>query len=93
MIMGICGEAGELLDAIKKYTIYRGKLDRENVVEELGDLEFYMAGLRHHLGITRERCLRHNMDKLNVRYDVGTFTNEHATIRKDKNDPKNKVTN
>jgi hypothetical protein len=43
---GISGEAGELLDAIKKVMIYNKPLDRENVIEELGDLEWYMEGLR-----------------------------------------------
>jgi len=46
MSIGVSGEAGELIDAIKKYVIYRKPLDRENVIEELGDLEFYMEGLR-----------------------------------------------
>src|ERR1035437_131468 len=39
MVVGISGEAGELLDAIKKQVIYRKPLDRENVIEELGDIE------------------------------------------------------
>jgi hypothetical protein len=43
---GISGEAGELLDAVKKHIIYGKPLDRENVVEELGDLEFYLEDLR-----------------------------------------------
>lgn len=50
MAVGIAGEAGELLDQVKKATIYRKPLDRENVVEELGDLEFYMEGLRQQVG-------------------------------------------
>jgi len=54
MAVGISGEAGELLDAVKKAAIYRKPIDRENVIEEMGDLEFYMEGLRQGLGITRE---------------------------------------
>lgn len=44
MLIGIAGEAGELLDAVKKYAIYLKPLDRENVVEELGDINFYIRG-------------------------------------------------
>lgn len=83
MVMGICGEAGELLDAVKKHTIYRKPLDRENIVEELGDLEFYLSGLRQGLGITREETLEHNIKKLSVRYQ-GSFSNEKAQQRADK---------
>ena len=78
MAMGISGEAGELLDAIKKATIYKKTLDYANVVEELGDLEFYLEGLRSHLGITRAQTLEANIDKLQKRY--GEKYSDKATI-------------
>ena len=77
MAVGISGEAGELLDAIKKAVIYRKPLDRENVVEELGDLEFYLEGLRWGLGITREETIEANVSKLGKRYE-GFFYSDHA---------------
>src|SRR5690554_4006225 len=49
MTCGVSGEAGELLDAIKKHVFYRKPLDMENVIEELGDIEFYLEGLRQQL--------------------------------------------
>ena len=85
MVMGISGEAGELLDAIKKATIYRKEIDRENVVEELGDLEFYMEGLRQELGITREETIEANIEKLGKRYEGFKYSNEAAKNRADKN--------
>ena len=45
MSVGIVGEAGELLDAVKRITIYRKPADRDNLVEEMGDLEFYVTGM------------------------------------------------
>lgn len=84
MAVGIAGEAGELLDAIKKAAIYRKPIDRENVVEELGDLEFYMEGLRQGLGITREEVLAGNISKLSKRYSSGTYSDKHAQDRADK---------
>jgi NTP pyrophosphatase (non-canonical NTP hydrolase) len=81
----VCGEAGELFDAIKKPAIYaKGQIDRENVIEEMGDLEFYLAGLRLGLGITRSEVLQANMDKLQKRYHKGTYSNDQAQERADK---------
>lgn len=84
MIIGISGEAGELLDALKKHIIYERDLDRENVIEELGDIEFYLEGLRQSLGITREKCLEANITKLSTRYESLKYSNQQAQERKDK---------
>ena len=84
MTIGISGEAGELLDAIKKQVIYRKPLDMENVIEELGDLEFYMEGVRQGLGITREQCLEANIAKLGKRYEGLKYSDTAAQDRADK---------
>lgn len=84
MAVGVSGEAGELLDAVKKATIYQKPIDRENVVEELGDIEFYLEGLRQGLGITREETLDHNIAKLSKRYHGGSYSNQAAQERVDK---------
>lgn len=81
----IQGEAGELFDAIKKPVIYAtGEFDMANVLEELGDIEFYLQGLRSALGITRDDTLRANMQKLSKRYASGSYSNEQAQARADK---------
>lgn len=81
-------EAGEALGAIKKHIIYNKELDRENLVEELGDMEFALQGLRSSLGISREETLIHNLDKLltgtNARYKEGSYSDEQAHARADK---------
>lgn len=84
MAVGVSGEAGELLDAVKKAAIYQKPIDRENVIEELGDLEFYMEGLRASLGITREQTLEANIDKLGKRYHAGRYSDAQAQDRADK---------
>ncbi len=84
MIMGISGETGELLDAIKKSVIYRKPIDRENVIEELGDIEFYMEGLRQGLSITRKETLTHNVLKLSKRYKGMKYSDTSAKDRVDK---------
>lgn len=80
---GVASEAGELLDAIKKAAIYNKPLDRENVIEELGDLEFFMEGIRAQLKITREDTLRYNVQKLEKRYATG-YSDAAAQARADK---------
>ena len=82
--IGISSEAGELLDAVKKHTIYGKELDRENIIEELGDLEFYMEMLREQISITRDAVLVLNMHKLNRRYSGGKYEDSAAIARKDK---------
>lgn len=83
MAMGVSGEAGELLDAIKVHVMYNKPLDLENVREELGDLEFYMEGIRSALNIDRGDTIVENMEKLDKRYP-GKYTDEHAQQRLDK---------
>ena len=88
MAIGIAGEAGELLDAIKKYVIYNKPLDLVNVVEELGDLEFYMEGLRQGVDVPRQDVIEANVYKLalgpNARYKGGQYSDKAAQERQDK---------
>lgn len=82
--MGISGEAGELLDAIKKNWAYNKPLDMENVIEELGDMEFYMEALRIQLNITRQETIDANVKKLSRRYHEGKYSDTQAVNRADK---------
>lgn len=84
--VGIAGEAGELLDAVKKHWAYDKPIDRANMIEELGDLEFYMAALRMLIGASRTEVLSANAAKLSVRYASGSYSNEQAQARADKVD-------
>lgn len=84
MAIGVSGESGELLDAIKRCVIYRKELDKTNVIEELGDIEFYMEGLRQGLNLTREECLEANKEKLGKRYAQFQYSDHSAQTRADK---------
>lgn len=81
--IGISGEAGELLDAVKKHVIYNKDLDVDNVIEELGDLEFYIEALRQRIGVDRSVVLASNVSKLLKRYPTG-YTDQAAKDRADK---------
>ena len=82
--VGISGEAGELLDTIKKTWVYNKPLDRANVIEELGDLFFYTTWLMEFLGISKEEVLTANINKLAVRYPNLKYSDEAAQARADK---------
>lgn len=84
MVAGVSGEAGELLDAVKKHCIYQKKLDLVNVKEEIGDLMFYITGLLNDLGITLDECIDENRQKLEKRYSTLSYSNEQAITRADK---------
>ena len=77
----MAGEAGELIDAIKKPAIYNKPIDLANVLEEMGDLEFYLEGLRQALNITREQVLHANYSKLKVRYQGLVYSDQAAQQR------------
>lgn len=85
MAVGVAGEAGEVLDEIKKIVMYNRPVTTEKIVKELGDLEFYMEGLRQKLGITREETLIGNIEKLDGdRYKDG-YSDDAANARTDVN--------
>ena len=87
MVSALGGEVGELFDCIKKQVIYRKTMDTENALEELGDIEFYLEGIRQGLGFTREQCLEANIAKLGKRYEGLKYSDAAAQTRADKVEP------
>jgi len=81
--IGIAGEAGELLDAVRKHVFDGQPLDRENIIEELGDLCFYMEAAFQVLGVDRSYIEAMNQSKLSKRYEGG-YTDKAAQDRADK---------
>ena len=84
MVMGVAGEAGELLDAVKKAAVYRKPLDRENVLEECGDLLFYIQGILNYYDMTLDQVTELNRLKLSRRYSEGKYSDQQAQDRADK---------
>lgn len=81
--IGIAGESGELLDAVRKLFFEGQPLDRENVIEELGDLCFYLEAACQAIGVTREEIEELNTAKLSKRYEGG-YSDKAAIDRADK---------
>jgi len=83
--VGIAGEGGEVLDEIKKHCFTGKPFPREKILIEMGDVEFYLEGLRQALGVSRETVLGMNMQKLSGhggRYEHG-YSDEAAINRVD----------
>ena len=71
-VMGLCGEAGEAIDLVKKHLAQGHPLDREALIGELGDVAWYLAETAHALDSDLESVLRGNLEKLSRRYP-GSF--------------------
>lgn len=71
--LGLAGESGEAVDAIKKGYRHAGvdkdkPLDKDKVVHELGDAMWYLARLADKIGYTLEDVMALNRRKLEARY-------------------------
>lgn len=70
-ILGLCGEAGEMADLLKK-SLHQGHvLSRDDIVEELGDVLWYVAYTAKALGVFLDTVANHNLTKLRKRYPEG----------------------
>lgn len=67
-VMGLVTEAAECMDALKKAKIYGRELDTVNLVEEAGDIMWYLAILADELGVSFEDMWQKNIAKLRVRF-------------------------
>lgn len=80
--LGLAGESGEVADLIKKAEFQGHPLDEDKLVEELGDVLWYVALAAETLGVSLEDIMRRNIDKLWSRYPAG-FDPEHSLHRED----------
>ena len=67
--LGLCGEAGEVAEKIKKHM--RDGRSLVGVGLELGDVLWYISALADDLGITLEEVAQANIDKLASRMERG----------------------
>jgi NTP pyrophosphatase (non-canonical NTP hydrolase) len=79
-LMGLNGEAGEVIDILKKHLFQGHELDREHVAKELGDVAWYLAVSASAIGCDLEDVMQMNVDKLKKRYPNG-FDAEHSMHR------------
>lgn len=78
--LGLCGEAGEVADYIKK-GIYQGRVMKtDRLVEEIGDVLWYAALLADAAGVGLDEVAQANVDKLRERYPEG-FDSDRSVNR------------
>ena len=66
--IGLCTEAGELQDALKRHIFYGKPIDLVNVKEEIGDAFWYMAILADACGTDLGQIAEANIAKLRARF-------------------------
>lgn len=81
--LGLSGEAGEVTDYIKK-VIHHGKpFERSKLVDELGDVRWYLEHLAITVGVSMQEIEEANVYKLRRRYPNG-FSKEASENRGNK---------
>lgn len=70
-ILGLAGETGQCADLVKKCYFQDGRDIREDLMDELGDVLWYVAEAVTAMGWTLEEVAQHNVDKLRRRYPEG----------------------
>ena len=77
-ILGLCGEAGEVSDKIKKIIRDKnGKIeenDKVEIIKELGDVLWYDALIAEYLGFDFASVAQANLDKLSSRKSRGKIS-------------------
>jgi NTP pyrophosphatase (non-canonical NTP hydrolase) len=69
--LGLAGEAGEFADRVKKIVAQGHALDRDALVDEAGDILWYLAKAARALDVSLEEIALRNGDKLAARYPQG----------------------
>lgn len=70
-VLGLAGEAGECCDVVKKHYYQDGREVKEKLLDELGDVMWYIAETSKALGYTLDEIAEHNINKLKKRYPEG----------------------
>lgn len=65
--LGLCGESGEVVDLIKK-ELHGVPISKNDFVEEIGDVMWYLAHLCNIKGIELEDVIVFNVNKIWARY-------------------------
>ena len=81
-VMGLCGESGEVIDLVKKHLAQGHELDREKMIDELGDVAWYIAETAYALDADLETVFSRNIEKLKKRYPEG-FDSQASVHRKE----------
>lgn len=82
-LMGLNGEAGECIDAYKKHLFQGHDLDTNKLIDEVGDVLWYIAEIAEGLNISIEEIAYKNIKKLENRYKKNKFNKQESIQRKE----------
>lgn len=75
--LGLCGEAGEVAEKIKKVIRDNGGVfteeKKKEIIKEVGDVLWYIAALLSDLGVTMDETAVGNLEKLFSRKERGVL--------------------
>jgi len=80
--LGLAGESGEFVDAIKKWAFHAHPLDADELRKELGDVLWYVALACDALDLRLGDVMAANIEKLRRRYPEG-FSGERSLHREE----------
>lgn len=81
--MGMCGEAGEASELVKKYAYHGHTIDTEHLARELGDVLWYVSYMAYLFGYPLGKIMAMNQEKLAKRYPDGKFDAERSRNREE----------
>ena len=81
--IGMCGEAGEVSELVKKYAYHGHAIDKDHLARELGDVLWYVSYMADLFGYSLGEIMEMNQDKLAKRYPDGKFDAERSKNRKE----------
>ena len=81
-LFGLCGEAGEVMDAYKKYRFQGHESYKDGMIIEASDCLWYLAKLADVLGVTLGEVMERNIEKLKKRFPEG-FSKDRSINRKE----------
>ena len=70
-VMGLCGEAGECIDVVKKHLFQGHELDKQKLIDEASDCLWYLSEIASGLEMSLDEIAAHNIEKLRKRYPDG----------------------
>ena len=77
---GLAEEAGEVLGLVRKHLYMNHDLDRERLVQELGDVLWCLSGVALAAGIGLDEVAERNIAKLRARYPDG-YSDDASRMR------------
>lgn len=70
-VLGLAGESGEVVDLVKKFRFHGKAFDKDKLVNELGDVRYYLELIALAIEVPMDEIERLNIEKLTTRYPNG----------------------